>query len=65
MTTLPFDLAALTSWMDARSLGSGPLSRIEVLAGGTQNILLRFDRGAIGYVLRHPPRTVRRACTSA
>ena len=55
MTTLPFDLAALTSWMDARALGSGPLSRIEVLAGGTQNILLRFDRGGIGYVLRHPP----------
>ncbi len=50
------DLGALTQWMDARGLGSGPLVNQRVLGGGTQNILLYFERSGRPYVLRRPPR---------
>ncbi len=53
------DLAALATWMDQRGLGSGPLERVQRLAGGTQNILLRFTRSGRDYVLRHPPSHLR------
>ena len=49
------DLAALTTWMDGQGLGSGPLEDVEVLAGGTQNVLVRFARAGRSYVLRRPP----------
>lgn len=41
--------------MNAQGLGNGPLQGMERLAGGTQNILLRFTRDGVGYVLRRPP----------
>jgi aminoglycoside phosphotransferase (APT) family kinase protein len=41
--------------MDERGLEAGPLEHVEQLTGGTQNILLRFDRGARSFVLRRPP----------
>jgi aminoglycoside phosphotransferase (APT) family kinase protein len=53
------DLDALARWMDGRSLGDGPIERAETLGGGTQNILLRFDRAGRSYVLRRPPRRPR------
>ncbi|GAN00320.1 probable phosphotransferase [alpha proteobacterium U9-1i] len=49
------DLPRLAAWMDGQSLGSGPLNDCVRLAGGTQNILLRFSRSGEGYVLRRPP----------
>jgi aminoglycoside phosphotransferase (APT) family kinase protein len=49
------DLDRLAEWMDDAGLPKGPLERIERLAGGTQNILLRFERGGARYVLRRPP----------
>ena len=49
------DLAALTAWMDRQGLGSGAIAEPELLAGGTQNILLRFTRAGRSYVLRRPP----------
>lgn len=49
------DLDVLRSWMDDRGLGHGPLEHPEVLAGGTQNVLVRFTRDGAGYVLRRPP----------
>ena len=49
------DAAALETWMDGRSIGSGPIRDMTPLAGGTQNILLRFSRGADSYVFRRPP----------
>ncbi len=49
------DPAALAGWMDREGLGAGPLSEMRALAGGTQNILLRFRRGERDYVLRRPP----------
>jgi len=49
------DLSVLRAWMDSRSLGDGPLDDAELIAGGTQNILLRFTRAERTYVLRRPP----------
>lgn len=49
------DMAALAAWMDGQGLGSSPICAVEVLTGGTQNILLRFTRDGRDYVLRHPP----------
>jgi aminoglycoside phosphotransferase (APT) family kinase protein len=49
------DLDALAAWMDAEGLPTGTIERTERLGGGTQNILLRFDRGGTSYVLRRPP----------
>ena len=53
-------LDALTAWMDDNGLGVGPISDVRLLAGGTQNILLRFVRGDRGYVLRRPPLSKRK-----
>jgi aminoglycoside phosphotransferase (APT) family kinase protein len=49
------DLQALRGWMDREGLGSGAIEGATLLAGGTQNILLRFTRAGRGYVLRRPP----------
>jgi len=49
------DIDALISWMDQQGLGSGPIQGPQELSGGTQNILLRFDRGNRSFVLRRPP----------
>lgn len=59
------DLAVLREWMDGRGLGSGPLEAVERLAGGTQNILLRFSRDGTGYVLRRPPPHLRDSSNEA
>ncbi len=49
------DLGALAGWMDARGLESGPLLDVAPIAGGTQNVLLRFTRGSRDFVFRRPP----------
>jgi len=54
------DLGRLAAWMDAQGLPGGPIERPEVLPGGTQNVLVRFERGGRGYVLRRPPLHKRR-----
>lgn len=48
-------LAAVQSWMDAQGLGSGPIQDVAALGGGTQNIMLRFNRDGRDYVLRRGP----------
>lgn len=53
------DFGILDRWMDERGLPGGPMQRIHVLAGGTQNLLVRFERGGRDYVLRRPPRHLR------
>ena len=58
--TDPVDLARLGAWMDDEGLPGGEISDVELLGGGTQNILLRFTRGGEAYVLRHPPPHKRR-----
>jgi aminoglycoside phosphotransferase (APT) family kinase protein len=49
------DLAVLTAWMDGQGLGQGPIEDPVRLAGGTQNVLLKFSRAGRSYVLRRPP----------
>lgn len=58
--TMPVDLQALTAWMDDIGLERGPLANLQLLTGGTQNILLRFDRGNQEFVLRRPPLHLRK-----
>jgi len=53
--TDPVNLPALAAWMDGQGLGSGPIEHAERLAGGSQNVLLRFTRAGRTYVLRRPP----------
>ena len=53
--TAPVDLERLGAWMDDEGLPGGEIADVELLGGGTQNILLRFVRGGESYVLRHPP----------
>ncbi len=49
------DLVRLAMWMDERHLGDGAIQDVELIAGGTQNVLLRFRRGDETYVFRRPP----------
>ena len=49
------DLEILNDWMDDQGLPTGKIGLVDRLAGGTQNILLRFERGGRHYVLRRPP----------
>lgn len=53
------DLGALASWMDGIGLPKGPISGATLLTGGTQNILLGFERGGRSYVLRRGPEHLR------
>jgi len=55
----PVHLEVLASWMGSRGLGDGPVRQVERLAGGTQNILLKFRRADRTYVLRRPPPVLR------
>ncbi|HEY2997176.1 MAG TPA: phosphotransferase, partial [Acidimicrobiales bacterium] len=55
------DLPALGRWMDDQGLPGGDITDTEVLAGGTQNLLLRFRRGGRPFILRRGPRHLRRA----
>ena len=54
------DLARVAAWMDAQELGAGPFERAELLAGGTQNVLLLLRRSGRDYVLRRPPPHLRK-----
>ena len=45
--------------MDDQGLPAGPIAAVEALTGGTQNILLRFERGGERYVLRRGPEHLR------
>jgi aminoglycoside phosphotransferase (APT) family kinase protein len=49
------DFAILDAWMDDQGLPPGEIQHVVPLTGGTQNILVRFDRGGRSFVLRRPP----------
>lgn len=49
------NIDSLSAWMTTQGLGSGAITDVTPLAGGTQNILLRFTRDGRDYVLRRPP----------
>lgn len=54
------DPVALEAWMDTKELGAGPIANASLVGGGTQNILLRFDRAGRTYILRRGPRSLRK-----
>ena len=54
------DLERLADWMDGQGLPGGAIEDAALLAGGTQNILLRFTRGGRDFVLRRPPPHLRK-----
>ncbi len=49
------DLEILNEWMNDQSLPGDRIGVVDRLIGGTQNILLRFERGGRHFVLRRPP----------
>lgn len=49
------DLQTLTLWLAGQGLGNAPIVRPRALTGGTQNILVAFERDGISMVLRRPP----------
>jgi aminoglycoside phosphotransferase (APT) family kinase protein len=49
------DFAILDAWMDDQGLPAGEIRDVVRLTGGTQNILVRFERGGRRFVLRRPP----------
>lgn len=49
------DINRLAAWMDGQGLGSGAIEHPRRLTGGTQNLLLAFQRSGRDYVLRRPP----------
>lgn len=50
------DLSGIEGWLLANGVLGGPgLENVQLLAGGTQNIVLRFGNGGQEFVLRHPP----------
>ncbi len=54
------DINRLSKWMDEQKLSNGEISDIDLLVGGTQNILVKFSRGGEVYVLRRPPEHLRK-----
>ena len=53
------DLKAVADWMSEQGLGDGPLDDVSAVTGGTQNVMLRFNRSGREYVLRRGPRHLR------
>jgi len=49
------DFIKLRGWMDGKNIGAGPIIDVAPLTGGTQNIMVRFERNGEQYVLRRPP----------
>lgn len=49
------DLATLEGWLQGLGVCEGRLTRVEVLSGGTQNILVAFTVDGQRLVLRRPP----------
>jgi aminoglycoside phosphotransferase (APT) family kinase protein len=52
-------LAAVAAWMSEQGLGEGPLENVTPIAGGTQNVMLRFTRSDREYVFRRGPQHLR------
>jgi aminoglycoside phosphotransferase (APT) family kinase protein len=54
------DLGRLAEWMDGQGFRGEPIADAHLLSGGTQNLLLRFRRGGRTFVLRRPPKHLRK-----
>lgn len=56
---LGVDLTVVRDWMDAQGLGAGDLTAASPIGGGTQNIMIGFERSGVRYVLRRGPKHLR------
>jgi aminoglycoside phosphotransferase (APT) family kinase protein len=53
------DFEVLAAWMDVQALPGGPITAPAPVLGGTQNVMVRFERGGRPYILRRPPQHAR------
>lgn len=53
------DLDAIAGWMSGQGLGDGPLQNVAAIGGGTQNVMLRFERSGRPFVFRRGPHHLR------
>ena len=53
------DLDNVAAWMTAQGHGDGPLENVAAISGGTQNIMMRFERAGRPYVFRRGPAHLR------
>ena len=53
------DHEKIAAWMSVQGLGEGPLENVAAIGGGTQNIMLRFERAGRPYVFRRGPAHLR------
>lgn len=49
------DFGTLSAWMDSEGLPPGKITGCTLLGGGSQNVLVRFEKGGKTYVFRRPP----------
>lgn len=49
------DIDAVDRWMAGQGFGDAPIVNPRALTGGTQNVLVAFERGGVSMVLRRPP----------
>jgi aminoglycoside phosphotransferase (APT) family kinase protein len=49
------DVEVLADWLTRQGLGDAPIVDPRALSGGTQNVLVAFERGGVSMVLRRPP----------
>jgi aminoglycoside phosphotransferase (APT) family kinase protein len=54
------DIARLQAWLADAGIADGPVSHLQPLAGGTQNLLYAFRAGGAELVLRRPSLTPRK-----
>lgn len=59
------DLGAVGVWMDEQGLPGGPITGVRALGGGTQNVMLGFERGGTSFVFRKGPRHLRKHSNDA
>ncbi len=59
MDDAALDPTRVADWMSAAGLGSGPITGVRPITGGTQNVMLRFTRSGREYVFRRGPRHLR------
>lgn len=53
------DAPDIAEWMSSQGLGEGALENVTPITGGTQNIMLRFERSGREYVFRRGPKHLR------
>src|SRR5689334_18937618 len=56
---LSVDWAAIESWLAAKGVADRPITEIQPIGGGTQNLMFRFRCGDNWLVLRRGPRHLR------